>query len=164
MNNEKGSVVLICGKLCSGKSTYAQKLRQETNAVILSVDEITLSLFNGDLGDKHDEMTEKVKKYLLEKSMQILEAGADVILEWGFWTKQSRINTRSFYESRNISCQLHYVDITDDIWQQNISERNRKVLEGTVSAYYADDGLIEKFKGIFEMPDDDEINVRYQYC
>lgn len=37
-------VIMTCGKICSGKSTYAQKLSKKYNAVILSVDEITLSL------------------------------------------------------------------------------------------------------------------------
>ena len=29
-------VIMTCGKICSGKSTYAQKLRLEYSAVILS--------------------------------------------------------------------------------------------------------------------------------
>lgn len=41
----KSKIYLICGKICSGKSTYSQKLRDEHKAVILSVDEITLVLF-----------------------------------------------------------------------------------------------------------------------
>ena len=31
-------VFMTCGKICSGKSTYAQKLRNERNAVVLRVD------------------------------------------------------------------------------------------------------------------------------
>lgn len=38
-------VILICGKICSGKSTYAEQLRVQNNAVVLSTDEITLALF-----------------------------------------------------------------------------------------------------------------------
>ena len=33
-------VILICGKICSGKSTYAEWLRVQNNAVLLSIDEI----------------------------------------------------------------------------------------------------------------------------
>ena len=36
-------VIMICGKLCSGKSTYAKKLQQEGKAVVLSIDEIMLA-------------------------------------------------------------------------------------------------------------------------
>ena len=31
-----GKVILICGKICSGKSYYAQKLSKTENAVVLS--------------------------------------------------------------------------------------------------------------------------------
>jgi alpha-mannosidase len=37
--------ILLCGKLCAGKTTYARRLAPELGAVILSVDEIMLSLF-----------------------------------------------------------------------------------------------------------------------
>lgn len=49
-------VVMTCGKLCSGKTTYAKKLQKESKAVILSVDEIMLALFGQDAGEKHDDM------------------------------------------------------------------------------------------------------------
>jgi len=47
-------VIMTCGRICSGKSTYARKLREEYNSVILSVDEIILALFGNDTGEKHD--------------------------------------------------------------------------------------------------------------
>ena len=47
-------VYMTCGRICSGKSTYAQTLRQKYSAVILSVDEITLALFGQDAGENHD--------------------------------------------------------------------------------------------------------------
>jgi predicted kinase len=54
-------VILICGKMCAGKSTYAKKIANDINAVILSVDEITLALFGQNISDKHDEMVEKTE-------------------------------------------------------------------------------------------------------
>ena len=38
-------VYLICGKLCCGKTTYSQKLCAENDAIVLSVDELTLTVF-----------------------------------------------------------------------------------------------------------------------
>lgn len=45
MDKKTAKVILICGKRCSGKSTYAERLRDKNNAVILSVDEIMLGVF-----------------------------------------------------------------------------------------------------------------------
>ncbi len=33
-------IFLICGKICSGKSTYAEQMRIQNHAALLSVDEI----------------------------------------------------------------------------------------------------------------------------
>lgn len=89
-------VLIMCGKICSGKSTYAEKLKLENKAVILSVDELTLALFENQAGEKLDFYVEKLKEYFLKKSLDIVEAGADVILDWGFWTKKKEIMQESF--------------------------------------------------------------------
>lgn len=72
-------VFMMCGKICSGKSTYARKLSKEHNAVILSVDEIILALFGQDAGDKHDEYVARTEEYLYRKSVGIIESGINVI-------------------------------------------------------------------------------------
>ena len=36
-------VILICGKICGGKSYYAKHLKEQHNAVILSTDEVKVS-------------------------------------------------------------------------------------------------------------------------
>ena len=48
-------VFLICGKICCGKTAYSQRICKEDNAVLLSVDEITLEVLGGNLGENHDE-------------------------------------------------------------------------------------------------------------
>lgn len=157
-------VIMTCGKICSGKSTYAQMLRDEYGAVILSVDEITLSLFGQYAGDKHDEYVERTEKYLYDKSVEIINTGISVILDWGFWTKAERAAARDFYASKSIECEFHYLDISDEVWHERISKRNRAVAEGEVDAYYVDENLAAKFGAIFEPPDNAEILKRITIC
>ena len=52
-------VILLCGKICSGKTTYAQRLRTEKNAVILSCDELMLTLFPQGAGEHHDLLAQR---------------------------------------------------------------------------------------------------------
>ncbi len=153
-------VVLMCGKICAGKSTYAERLRTELGAAVLSVDEITLALFGQHTGEKHDEYVEKLENYLYRKSIDLLETGINVILDWGFWTRAERDRGREFYGSRGIECELHYIDVSDKAWRERLARRNAAVEAGEVSAYYVDEGLAAKFEGIFEPPDGDEIDVR----
>lgn len=155
-------VICICGKICCGKSTYAQKLRIENKAVILSIDEITLSLFGQHLGEKHDEITGKTQEYLLQKSVEIIETGINVILDWGFWLKKRRDDARNFFADRGIECEFHYIDISDEVWQERLAKRNKAVSDGETSAYFVDDNLAAKFESLFEAPDKDEIDIWIQ--
>lgn len=47
------TVIMTCGLICCGKSTYAKRLKNENNAVILSIDDLTLSMFPEESGDMH---------------------------------------------------------------------------------------------------------------
>ncbi|MBR2957566.1 MAG: ATP-binding protein, partial [Clostridia bacterium] len=149
-------VFLICGKICCGKTTYANKICAENNAVLLSVDEITLALFGQYCGDKHDEYVERTEKYLLNKSLELLENNFNVILDWGFWTKAERESAKEFYKSRNIECELHYNNISDETWKSRLHKRNNAVLANETSAYYVDENLAAKFNSIFEVPSEKE--------
>lgn len=151
-------VYLICGKLCSGKSTYAKNLTETLPAVLLSCDEITLDILGGNLGERHDETVEKVKEYLLRKSTEILHAGTDVVLDWGFWTKAERESTRAFYRRQGFDWETHYIDISDEEWQKRIAKRNQAISAGKTSDYYIDDNLVKKFDGIFEEMKPEEID------
>ncbi len=152
-------IIMICGKLCCGKSTYAKQLCSLNPAIILSIDEIMLALFNQHLGDKHEIYVKKGKAYLFSKSVEIVKTGIDVILDWGFWTKQERNQAREFYLSKYIPCELHYIDISDTVWQKRMLERNYFISAGKTHAYYVDDTLRKKVDSIFEPPDENEINI-----
>lgn len=152
-------VIMTCGKICSGKSTYAEQMRLKNRAAILSIDEIMLALFDQHIGDKHDEYVESLEKYLFDKSVELIEIGVNVILDWGFWTKDERKFAKEFYESRNIECEFHYIDVSDEVWEQRLNKRNNLILEGKTSAYHVDENLAKKFDAIFELPEKEEISV-----
>ena len=64
-------IILLCGEICSGKSTYANKIKLKYNAVILSCDELMLELFEEQLGNNHRIILQKVKNYLYQYSQCI---------------------------------------------------------------------------------------------
>lgn len=152
-------VTIMCGKICSGKSTYAARLRVQNRAVLLSIDEIMLAMFGQYVGDKHDEYVERTEKYLFDKSVEIVESGINVVLDWGVWTKAERTYAKEFYKARNIECELHYIDVSDETWRARIDKRNRLISAGEINAYFVDDNLAAKFGAIFEKPGTDEIDV-----
>ena len=151
-------VFLICGKICCGKSTYARRLCTENRAVLLSVDEIMLAVFGLYAGDKHDEYTEKIQKYLFEKSVEIIRGGINVVLDWGFWSKVQRSAAREFYTARDIEYEFCCLDVSDEVWKERIAHRNQLVLKGEDVAYIIDQNLAAKFAGLFELPSESEID------
>ncbi|MBQ8620024.1 MAG: ATP-binding protein [Clostridia bacterium] len=152
-------VILICGKIASGKSVYAERIKVQENAVMLSVDELVLSILGSDLGDKHDEITGRIQAYFFEKSLEIVKAGSNVLLDWGFWTRERRQAARDFYAGHGVECEFHYIDTPDEVWRRNIEIRNAAVLAGRSDAYFVDEGLMKKLEAAFQVPVRDEIDV-----
>lgn len=152
-------VYILCGKICSGKTNYSQKIRKEHQAVILSVDDITLALLGQNGGDLLDVYVEKLEQYFFQKSVEIVETGINVVLDWGFWTKTERDFAKEFYGSRGIEYEFHYISISDEEWYRRLEKRNKSILEKKSDAYYVDEGLAEKFKAIFETPGKNEVDV-----
>ena len=151
-------VILICGKICSGKTTHAEQIKTAENAVILSSDEAVLRLFGHYLGDDHERITDKVENYLLDLSLNILATGTSVILDWGFWTKKDRQDIHQFYCSRGYAPTWHYITVTNSVWNRNVQKRNHLVISGQVQAFYIDTNLLLKFQELFEEPDPSEMN------
>ena len=90
-------LILICGKLCSGKSTYSKNLMITQQAVRLNPDELMLTFSGEQIGDKHDEVLGKTLNYLYNKTLEILSADINVILDFGFWQRSYRIIKRLRY-------------------------------------------------------------------
>ncbi len=154
-------VILICGKICSGKTTYAKQIMKEQKAVHLSCDEITLAMFGQNIGEKHDEIVELTMEYLYRKSLEILEIGVTVILDFGFWEKEDREKATLFYTKHNITPEWHYVDVENSVWKRNIKKRHAAILNNETNDYYIDEPLAEKFGKLFQPPTKDEIDVWY---
>lgn len=69
-------VILICGKMCSGKTTYAKSLIKKNPVVLLSCDELTTLFFGSDGGAEHYvEASNDVLLENLNKRNREIEAG-----------------------------------------------------------------------------------------
>lgn len=154
-------VILICGKIASGKSYYAKQLSEKENTVILNTDELTYALFDNEQGKSYAERASRANRYLMKKAAEIAEIGCNVILDWGFWTAKERDKTEKYFRSRNIKTEWHYIDIDDISWDMNIRDRNEKVRKGSGgSDFYVTEALKNKVLSLFEIPSE-EIDVWY---
>ena len=158
-----GKVILLCGKICSGKSYYARSIKESLNAVIISPDEITYELLNNEQGEFYDIFSKRLNKYLTKLVGEIALSFSNVIYERGLWTKEERKEVVKYYREKNIECELHYICVDDDIWKLNIRERNKRIEDGNGgSDFYLDEGLINKLEKLWEEPTKDEYDVIYR--
>ena len=156
-------VIIVCGKICSGKSYYSNEIKDSLNAVIISPDEATYELINNEQGEFYDIFSKKLNKYLTKKVGEIVKAGANVIFERGLWSKKDRKQIREYYNSIGVECEIHYVCVDDETWKYNIEERNKRVLEGTGgSDFYLDEGLMKKLESKWEELTEEEYDVIYK--
>ena len=156
-------LLCICGKIGCGKTYYANRLKEQEHAVILSTDEVTYDLTNNQQGEGYDEFARRVNLYLRKKAVEIVNAGCTVILDWGFWTKENRIEIKTYGENNGVLVEMHYIDIDDKTWYENIEKRNNEVISGNGgSSFYVDEGLLNKVSSLFEIPEKDEIDIWYK--
>lgn len=153
-------IIAICGEICCGKSYYAKQTKEQENAVILSIDEVTYDLIDNEQGEFYNAFAERVDKYLMKKAAEIVKADCNVVLDWGFWTKAERQETTKYFNQFDIDVEWHYVDIERSRWERLIEERNTKIQNGNGgSNFYVDEGLMEKLLSKFEEPTREEMNV-----
>ena len=157
-----GKVIVVCGKICSGKSYYSKSIKDSLNAVIISPDEATYELINNEQGEFYNIFSERLNKYLTKKVAEIAQAGANVIFERGLWSREDRKNIREYYKNKGIECEIHYVCVDDETWGHNIIERNKRIDEGKGgSDFYLDEGLLKKLESKWEEPTKEEIDIVY---
>lgn len=153
------TAILLCGKICCGKSTYSQKLSLKRNAVVLSCDELTLCLSDFFPPEKHDDVLKNVKSYLQDQALNILSVGTNIILDYGFWTKPERISIRNYFQEKGFDVELHYLKISDDVLEHHINSRNISVLKNKHLGYYVDNNLKLKMNNAFQEPTPNEVDV-----
>ncbi len=153
-------VYLLCGKVGCGKSTYAQKLKKENNAVILSCDTLMLTLFDDCIGpEKHKDFSDRCKKFLYAQAEDIILLGHDVVLDFGFWSKQERTAVKEMFLQKGIKTKLVLINTSYEIITSQLEQRNKLVEEGKIRAYHIDEEKRNRFDGFFETPSEDEIDI-----
>lgn len=150
-------IVFLCGKVCCGKSFYSRKVSLERRIVVLSVDELMLSLFPERLGDKHNLVAGRCKEFLLAEAEKIANAGADVLLDFGFWFRAERDSVRTRFEKVGHKVRLVYIKASAERIFENAEKRNADKASGLEKlCYEADNALLSKCDELFEEPAADE--------
>src|SRR5688500_17975761 len=94
------TLFLICGLPGAGKPTLAKHLEHARPALRLSPDEWIAALL-ADASDRAelDRLRSPIESIQWEIAKRVLALGIDVVLEWGFWSRDERMYYRSQAEA-----------------------------------------------------------------
>jgi predicted kinase len=149
-------VHLMCGPTGSGKTTFARQLAR-TGAVHLNLDEWMLRLYGRDLPrPAFDQKLAACFELLIELGGAIARAGAEVVLDAGFWHKQRRVSARERLAELGLTTVLHVVSLPDDERWRRLERRNQTL---SPDEYEITREMFEMFSSCFEPPGPDESPV-----
>lgn len=147
---------LIHGYLGAGKTTFAKALEDETPSIRFSHDEWMQKLYGDDPPDElFASYSKQVSDVMEEVWTRCLKIGADVILDYGFWSRSERDRVRALVADLGADCCLYNLACSDDEAWKRIEARN----ESLVSSLYIARNTFEVLKARFEPLDSDEARV-----
>lgn len=147
---------LLCGKPGCGKTTLAKRLNKEFGVIHLSADDFMLKLF-GEITDRKlfDEKLTATKNLIYDISKQLLVKN-DVVLDFGFWTRNERDEVKSVFEG--IKCILVYLKLNNDEIFKQVENRNNNLKD---NEYFMDRPTFDFLSAKFEEPTEDEHPIIY---
>lgn len=128
MSETQSSATLhfFCGKIASGKSTLAQQLVREQQAVLLSEDTWLTALYPGQI----IQLTDYIEKSRLLKSalelhlVTLLQKGITLVLDFPANTPEQRRWLKGLAEQAGCSYCCHVLDVSDEECKRRLAARN----------------------------------------
>jgi len=122
-------VTIMFGKIAAGKTTEAEKLAQN-GAILLSCDELMLTVFTECLGTKHAETERRCLRYLFKMAKQLDGKGLDCVIDAGFWTRTERKEAEVFFGRLGINYQWQKIEAPEEVRAERIKTRYEQVRNG----------------------------------
>lgn len=147
-------IVLCCGKVCSGKSTFASLLKRDHGFHYFSSD-VWMLHFYEPTPDRRlfDERLAKCEEMVYRVTEETLVQGGNVVLDAGFWKQSERDTLRRRFGELGYRVSLVYFLITLERQLEYVLARNET---GAADSYRFDRETVVTLNGFFEPPTHEE--------
>jgi predicted kinase len=152
------TVHLLHGFIGSGKTTFARQLERECGAVRFSHDEWMVRLHGWKPPEtRYSEYFAQVESLIWEEVTRAIRAGADAILDFGFWTRESRDVARNRVRSIDAAAKFYEINCPRQIMRARALERSNSP---STDSLWIDSAAFDKLIVTLEPMQDDETFVR----
>ncbi|BEU02964.1 hypothetical protein OAG1_17640 [Agarivorans sp. OAG1] len=157
-NRNKPKVTLLVGKVACGKTTYAREQQKKGGNVFLSLDELQLGVFGQNpTREQLDSSYDGCESYLKRMALSFLSNNVNVFLDWGFWSRNSRIETQKYFSDQGYEVSQIYFDVPFSVRLQRNQARNSG---SDLHSFKIEEKDLALFDSFFEQPNaDDEYTV-----
>lgn len=153
-------LVLVCGSMGAGKTTYSMSLAKEIGGVRFSIDPWMQRMYAKDMASlDYEWIMERVHRcyeQIWEVSSQILQLNGNVILDFGFSTKDQRESFRSKAKELGVDSEIHFLDVLESVRKQRVKQRNKNQ-EPELYAFEVTEDMFDFMEPKFEAPDSQEL-------
>lgn len=153
-NTKPATVYVICGFIGAGKTTFAKKLEEKTGAVRIVKDEWSIRLIGNDPTiSGYAEWDSKITQLSRDVAFSIAEKGTDVIMDEGFWERETRDEIRKRIAEIGAQCVMYYLDTPIEMIRERVVERNKNL---TKDSFTISSEMLENYLQYWQPPEEDE--------
>ena len=151
-------VICLCGKPGSGKSSLSKQLFQDFNIAEYSADTFMLEKY-GEIQDlsEFEQKLNECKDIMYSLSKKQLNAGMNIVFDFGFWTKQERTYVTKIFSDFEVV--FVYLKLPENELFKRIEKRNQERPDHT---YFFDKPTFDLLCSKFEEPDESENVVIFE--
>jgi predicted kinase len=148
-------VILVCGPVGAGKTTYSMALAKEIGAIRFSIDPWMQTLFAKDMQSLDYawilERVDRCHQQIWEVAEQILKLNGNVILDLGFTSRQHRDRFKALSKAVGVEAEIHYLKAAIAVRKQRVKQRNMDK-NPSLYSFEITDFMFDFMEGKFEPP------------